>query len=324
MHAVKLACEAMATRFEIVLPGDDPVRLRAAGEAALAEIRRLEEQLSLYRATSEVARVNRGAGAGPVPVSPPVFELLERCVELWRISDGAFDITVAPLVRAWGFMQGTGRAASSGEVAAALEQVGMKHLELDSRQRTVRFTRPGMMLDLGAVGKGQALDVAAEILQEAGVERAFLHGGTSSCYGLGGAGEGADWRVAVTPDDSGGPVVGAESADSPRGGTVAVVALRNAALSVSGVRGKAVAVGGRTLGHVIDPRSGEPVTGAPLAAVVSRSAAESDALSTALLLTGAAGLEKLASRRPHLGLLCAVRAPDGKMRLAQRGWPPGV
>lgn len=313
----------MATRFEVVLPGDDPVQLRAGGEEALREIQRLEEALSLYRPTSEIARVNRAAAEEAVPVSPPVFELLELCVELWRLSDGAFDITVGPLVRAWGFMHGRGRVASASAVAAAREQVGMEHLELDPARRTVRFLRPGMMIDLGAVGKGHALDEAAEVLREAGMTSALIHSGTSSCYGFGRDEAGAVWRVAVEDRDLRAAFAGESPSAGPAGAAraLAVAPLRGGALSVSGVAGKAVPSGGRTLGHVIDPRSGEPVAGAPLAAVTGASAAETDALSTALLLLGEAGLETLGQRRPDLGLLIAGMSESGAVWVRTRGWP---
>ena len=99
----------MATRFEIALHGDDEPRLRAAAEEALDEIERLDAQLSLYRNTSEISRLNSAASAGPVRVSPPLFQLLARASDLHRETDGAFDITVGPLMRCWGFMRDTGR-----------------------------------------------------------------------------------------------------------------------------------------------------------------------------------------------------------------------
>src|SRR5580658_1889447 len=103
MPPVILALNAMATRFELVLHGENAKRLRAAGEAALAEIARLESQLSLYRPASEIARVNARAAREPVRVSPPVFRLLQQARQLQHETGGAFDITAAPLVRCWGF-----------------------------------------------------------------------------------------------------------------------------------------------------------------------------------------------------------------------------
>src|SRR5438477_1752078 len=141
-QCVRLACSAMATRFELVLHGDEPARLRAAGEEAIAEIERLEEQLSLYRPTSEIARVNGRAASEPVRVSPAVFKLLRHAKQLHRESGGAFDISIAPLVRCWGFMGGSGRMPTDEEVAQARDKVGMQFVSLDEESSTVRFARP--------------------------------------------------------------------------------------------------------------------------------------------------------------------------------------
>src|SRR5262245_34158891 len=108
MAKVTLARNAMATRFELLLHGDDPVSLRAAGEEAFDEIERLEARLSLYRPSSEIAHVNARAAREAVRVTPGVFALLEHAARLHHETNGAFDITIAPLVRCWGFMGGTG------------------------------------------------------------------------------------------------------------------------------------------------------------------------------------------------------------------------
>src|ERR1700757_3139021 len=104
MSVVTLARNAMATRFEMVLHGDDAARLRAAGEEALEEIERLESRLSLYRDSSEISHLNARASAGPVRVSPALFDLLQHAKTLHQETGGAFDISIAPLVRCWGFM----------------------------------------------------------------------------------------------------------------------------------------------------------------------------------------------------------------------------
>ena len=135
----------MATRFEIVLHGSNPVALRAAGEEALAEVERVEAQLSLYRNTSEIARVNARAAREPVLVSPAVFRLLAQAKSLSEASGGAFDVTVAPLVRAWGFMGGNGRMPEAGVVEEARSLVGFSNVLLDPKERTVRFARDGVM-----------------------------------------------------------------------------------------------------------------------------------------------------------------------------------
>jgi thiamine biosynthesis lipoprotein len=277
---VIIARHAMATRFEMALHGSRPESLRAAAESALDEIERLEAQLSIYRPGSEMTRLNASAADGPVRVEPRLFRLLQRAREISAATEGAFDITTAPLIRAWGFMGGSGHTPEPSELAAARACVGWSLVELDEAALTVRFVRPGVMLDLGAVGKGFALDCAVEVLRECGVENALIHGGTSTVCGLG-TPPGLDaWRVAL-PEPAGGN----------DGGEPTIISLRDESLSVSGVWGKSFTEGGRTYGHVLDPRLGEPVAGAQMAAVVLPSATESDALSTALLVLGSAGID---------------------------------
>ncbi len=269
----------MATRFEFVLHGANPAALRAAAEEALDEVERLENLLSLYRPQTDIARLNAHAATGPVRVAPETFRLLERGFALSRQTEGAFDLTAGPLIRAWGFMSGNGSEPDPKALVAARECVGLERVELDAATFSVRFTRPGVMLDLGSLGKGYALDRAAELLREAGVSTALLHGGTSTVIGLGGPPDAGAWRVALPDGES--------------------VTLLDASLSVSAGWGKSFRDStGRELGHVIDPRCGEPVVGARFAAVVTASATDSDALSTAALVVGAEGLDRLRERFP--------------------------
>ncbi len=302
---VLLARRAMNTRFELVLLGGREAALRAAGEEALDEIERLEERLSLFRPTSEIARLNREAAEGPVRVSPPVFQLLQRAQELWRITGGAFDPTIEPLMRAWGFRDPDAAAPTLEARAAARAVVGMDKVELDPKHRTVRFTRLGVRLDLGAIGKGYALDCAVQILREAGVASALLHGGTSSVYGLGRRPDDRPWKVAVPlPED--GPSEPAQTGASQSAGAAlgpTEFELEDCSLGVSAVRGRVHLHFGREVGHVLDPRRGAPVEHAALAAVALPSATETDALSTALLVLGVAGVVELRRHRPALRAL---------------------
>jgi thiamine biosynthesis lipoprotein len=294
MPPVIVACHAMATRFEIVLHGDNPASLRAAGEEALRLVEQLEAELSLFRAGSEIARLNSRAAQEPVRVTPGVFALLQHAQKLNEETGGAFDITVAPLVRCWGFMGGEGRMPLPEEVAEARAKVGMPLVQLNPGDYTVRFAREGVMLDLGAIGKGYAIERAAEVLREAGVTSALLHGGTSSVQAIGRPREEECWKIAIeTPSPA---------PDTPPT-LLATVLLRDESLSVSSVQEHSFRAGGRTFSHVIDPRTGDPATGTVLAAVVLPSATETDALSTALLTLGSAGHEHIASLRPGMRTL---------------------
>jgi thiamine biosynthesis lipoprotein len=325
MHVVTLARNAMATRFEMILCGENPVALRAAGEEALEEIERLEGQLSIFRPTSEIAHLNTRAAWEPVQISPPVFKLLQHARGLCEESGGAFDIAIAPLVRCWGFMGGSGQMPPPEDLAAARQVSGMRLVELDAASCSVHFTRPGVMLDLGAIGKGYAIEVAAGILREAGVTNAFLHGGTSTVYALGEPAPGQSWKVVIDAPASGPGRVYLETNSSRDPATpsqenpLAVVSLREESLSVSAAWGKWFKAGGKNYGHVIDPRSGEPAQGSLAAAVVLPSATETDALSTALLVRGAEGHQEINGLRPGMKTLVVTPGADGAPVVESRG-----
>ena len=309
MAPVTLACHAMATRFEVVLHGDNPASLRAAGEEALRLVEQLEAQLSLFRAGSEIAYLNARAAREPVRVTPALFALLQQAQKLHEESGGAFDITIAPLVRCWGYMGGDGRLARPEEVAEARSKVGMRLVQLGPEDFTVRFAREGVMLDLGAVGKGYAVERAAEVLREAGVTSALFHGGTSTVQAIGHPPGEEFWKIAIEAPSP--------SVDTPPR-LLATVPLKDEAMSVSGVWGNSFEVRGRTYGHIIDPRTGEPAVGTVLAAVVLPSATETDALSTALLALGRAGHDQIAGLRPGMRTL-VVSESGGKLSVEAKG-----
>jgi thiamine biosynthesis lipoprotein len=301
MEIVQLAHHAMATRFEFVLHGSKAGRLRAAGEEAFEEIDRLERQLSLYIPDSDIARINARAAKEPVTISPIVFRVLQQAQACHQAMRGAFDMTVAPLIRCWGFMNDTGRMPEPAAVAAARELVGLEHVHLDEAEFTVRFDRPGVMLDLGAIGKGYAIDRVAEYLREMEIENAFIHGGTSSICAMGTPCDADAWRVMIES-----PLVHMGLAKPCLEETLAFVELHNETLSVSGIWGRCFKSGGKTYGHVFDPRTGEPVPDVLMSTVILPSGTETDALSTALLVLGAPGLEVLRQFRPEARALVVL------------------
>lgn len=261
---MRLATNAMGTRFELVLAGDDGPRVRAAGEGALEEIRHWHDRLSWFDAGSFVSYVNARAWPGPVTCDPEFFALLELCREVWASSGGAFDPTIAGLMRASGFRD---LARDEDAIARARAVTGFDKVELNARARTVRFAGPGVAIELGAVGKGWALDRAARVLSEQGVTTALLHGGTSSVIGMGTPADSEGWpvRLGNRPGDP-------------------TVVLRDVSLGVSAPAGRTVADGGGPHGHVLDPRTGRSARGVSVAAVVGESCALADAWSTAVLV----------------------------------------
>ncbi|MGC8668756.1 MAG: FAD:protein FMN transferase [Chthonomonadales bacterium] len=296
----------MATRFEAVLWGASEERLRAAGEEALAEIQRCEALLSRFLPGSDIYEVNARAADQFVRVDPRVLALLDRVRVLHDASHGAFDITVGPLRRAWGFDGATGSVPAPEALERARAVVGMNLIELAAAYMSVRFLKPGVELDLGAIGKGYAVERAAEVIREAGVPGALIHGGTSTVQAIGHAPDGNPWRVGVRhPNDP--------------SDTVGVAYLEECALSVSAPHGKAFRADGRQYGHVLDPRRGCPVEGALLAAVRCPSATDSDALSTALLVLGEAFAEELADGPFNAACLLCVGA-DELERVVATAW----
>jgi thiamine biosynthesis lipoprotein ApbE len=177
---VHVSRRAMATEFEVCFPsGKCPEGTRFALDA-LGLVEAAEEQLSYFRPTSQVSRVNRSAADGPVQVEPRLFELLCLAAKLCEQTGGAYDITSAPLSEAWGFARRAGEVPSEAQLAEARTRVGGHLWELDSAQQTVRFLQPGVQINLGSIGKGYALDVCAERLLTLGMTDFLLHGGQSS------------------------------------------------------------------------------------------------------------------------------------------------
>lgn len=291
---VRLATFAMGTRFEVVLHGGDEGFLRAAGEAALMEVEGWDRRLSLFRHDSLLSFINRVAGDHAVRVDDESFGLLARCESIHRASRGAFDPTVAPLMRAYGLHSRQGHGGEAPSVEQARELVGFDGVELDHARRTVRFRRPGMALDLGSIAKGYALDAACVALREAGVRGALVHGGTSGIVAIGSPEEGEGWAVAIRPPPG-----------SPDGLAVPVVRLRDESLSVSAPHGRSALGPAGEASHVLDPRSKAPVLGARLSAVVGPSAADADAWSTALLV-----LRRMPHGAPH-GVGWVLRDEEG-------------
>jgi FAD:protein FMN transferase len=292
---LSLSIQAMATRFEMVLLGEDEVGLRAAGEEALREIERVEEQLSRYRQESEIATLNRLAAHRPVRVSPPLFRLLEDCRRFTAATAGAFDVTIGPFMRAWRFTDGRGGFPSPQDLATARAVTGIDHLIFDPDTFTIAFDCPGVEIDLGGYGKGYAIERAIEILREYRVRSALLHGGTSS--------------VAVIGPDTRGPATWSIRLQSPL--SPEPVNLHDEALSVSAVHGRSFRVGEREYGHVINPATGEPVVDTLAAAAIGPSAAVCEVISTALLVRGVGWLPEAQLRFPGYRMLLAHRDPQG-------------
>ncbi|HEY9900788.1 MAG TPA: FAD:protein FMN transferase [Pantanalinema sp.] len=242
-----------------------------AMERAFTEVKRLDGCLSTYRPESELSRVNRGAARGWVGVSAETLALLRRSLSYAEQSGGAFDPTVAPLVRAWGFKYLDYRMPDEAAIARARAKVGYRGVRLDPR-RGVRFERPGMELDLGAIAKGYAVDRALAVLRANGAIAARVDaGGNQGVWGPPEVGEA--WSFGIKHPREEGEVLG-------------VVPLKAGGVSTSGDAERGFWKDGVRYGHVVDPATGRPVQGRLSVTVVAPTAEEADALSTTLYVLG--------------------------------------
>lgn len=285
-----LACheesrEAMGSTASVRACGAEPAELRAAVGDALDEVDRLDRMLSHYRGKSPLSSLNREAANGPVVVPPELADVLATSLRWSRDSDGAFDVTVGPLMKAWGFFRDEGRVPEPAELARAREAVGFRHVVLDPEAGSVRFDRPGVELDLGGIGKGYAVDRVVALLRRRGVVSALVNLGGSSVYGLGAPPGAESWEVALL-----------DPSDPSR--VARRVPLRDRALSVSGAHGRRFEQDGTTYTHVMDPRSGRPVAGVLGVAVLSASATDGDALDNVLFVQGLEQARAFVARLP--------------------------
>lgn len=298
----------MATLFEVVFPWGTPAA-NALADRVLDEIDRLEAQLTVYRSSSEVSRLNCIAARAPVPVEKGLFELLRLCQTISAATGGAFDVTAGPLIKAWGFYRRQGRVPTAEELEKARSSVGMQFVELEPSSLRVRFLRPGMEINLGSVGKGYALDVVARRL----VGRpALLQGGTSS--------------VLATEPPPGHPAGWEVGIQSPvRKRRLGTLRLSNRAMAVSGTTVQWFDYNGRRAGHLLDPRSGQPASGTLLAVAVASSAALADALATAFFVLGEEGTRQYCRNHPDVGaILLTESAEDAPVvvNLTEEAWRP--
>ena len=265
----------MACRFEILLPATATTDVAAARQA-LDHADRLEQAWSVFRDDSDLSQINREAGDGPCPLDDELSALLRRCDRLSAATDGAFDITATPLSRCWRLLQREGRMPSPDAIAEARARTGRHLVEIRDRRgrpSTVRFTRPGVELNLGAIGKGYAVGCVAAHLRQTGVAHALVSAGDSSVEAVGAPPGG--WPIALRGHDAG-----------------ARLWLRHGALATSGAGEQGFEHNGVRLGHVLDPRTGWPARGVSRVTVAAADAADADALATAFFVGGPALAER--------------------------------
>lgn len=308
IHSLVVGRDLMACRFEVVFNAGEVENATELAVDALDLVEHIESRITVYRDTSELARLNATAAQGWQSVSPDLFALLLHARDLAARTDGAFDCASGALTRAWGFLERRGRTPADDALAAARERSGLGLVEFDEQGRRVRFLRPGVELNLGAIGKGWAIDRAVAALQMAGVASVLVHGGQSSVRGRGVQGP-------ALPGRRGWPI-GLRHPLRPAQ-RLATITLDDRALGTSGSGTQFFVDRGHKLGHILDPRTGRPAAAGVISAtVIAPEAADADALSTALYVLGPEGLAGVAPAGGEVGAILAVAGgPPGTVRV---------
>jgi thiamine biosynthesis lipoprotein len=264
---------AMGTTFTLIAYGEGQENLEQAAEAAFNEAERLEGMLSNYRPQSEWSKINREAAKHPVRVTPELFHLLEACVAYSQASEGAFDITVGPLMRVWGFFRGTGSLPPPEQVASVMPSVGYRNLILDPKTQTVSFRKAGVEIDPGGIGKGYAVDRMIEKLKERNIRSALISAGGSSIYAMGNPPGDKGWDVKIR---------------DPRqwSETIEDVYLKDQSMSTSGGYERFFEVDGKIYSHIMDPRTGYPASGVVSVSVIAPKTIDSEAWTKPFFILG--------------------------------------
>jgi thiamine biosynthesis lipoprotein len=262
----------MGTLFRIVVYAKDAATARQASKEAFARVSALNAIMSDYQSTSELMQLCGKAGKGPVKASDELFFVLSRAQEVSRRSEGAFDVTVGPVVRLWRRARRTQRLPDAEKLKGARALVGYKEVVLDDRAQTVTLRKPGMQLDLGGIAKGYAADEALKVLARHGLTRALVAAGGDIAVHDAPPGK-PGWTIEISAVD--------EGKEGPRR-----LELANAAVSTSGDAEQYVEIDGTRYSHIVDPRTGIGLVGRMSATVVAPNGITSDSLTKVVAVLG--------------------------------------
>lgn len=306
---------AMGTAFTITLVGtpgqDSPSSLARVAREAFAEIDALEARISSWRSASQTSQVNRYAFERPVRVTPDVASFLLEAQRIYRDTGGAFDCTIGPLIDLWRKARESDAPPPQSKIDEIRAQIGFDKVQIDAESRTVRFTSPGIQLNFGAIGKGNALDVAAETLARYGVTTALLDGGASTFLATAPPPGQPGWTVRVKDPYNGEEVL-------------VETVLTQGAFSTSSNAEKGSEAADQRFGHILDPRTGRPARGKLLAMSLTDTAAEADALSTAFFVLDVEAIRAYCRANPAARAIVVTRDDTGnteetRINFEQRG-----
>jgi FAD:protein FMN transferase len=299
---IRFSTRTMGTQATLTLVGTDSLALAPLAARAMASFARVDSLMSNWTSSSEVARINGAldgtVGGGPLALESETARVIAAALRVAAASEGAFDPTVEPLVRLWGFLGGAQQVPDSAAIAALLPEVGFRQLRLGEAGDGLSAQRPGLRLDLGGIAKGYAVDCVRDTLLALGVGDALID--LSGNIALLGAPPGREaWRLGLR-----------DPAD--RATTLGRLSLPRAAVATSGDYEQFFAQDGKRYGHILDPRRGWPVDSLASVTVVMDSATLADAWATALTVLGPAAARRLAAARPDMDVILVERRPEAE------------
>ena len=298
----------MGLPFRITLFAPDEAAAKAAADAAFARVAALNGVLSDYDDESELSRLSRTSGSGtPVPVSDDLWRVLERGQAMAVRTDGAFDLTVGPLVNLWRRARRKQELPSPELIAEMRARVGFRNLKLNAEKRTAELLIADMRLDAGSIGKAYAVDAALAVLKQRGITRALVGGGGDMAAGDPPPGL-PGWRIEVASLD-------APDAPPPR-----IVHLANRGIATSGDVFQKVEIDGKRYSHIVDPHTGLGLTDHSLVTVIAPDCFTANCYTTSASVLGPERGLKLIDETPGIAGLI-VRKPGEKIELIKsRAW----
>ena len=292
----------MGTFARVVAITDDIATGNQCIESALDEINNVDNLMSDYKEDSEISRVNADAFARPVIVGPATFDVIQKSIEISKLTDGAFDITVGPLVKLFRTARDTGRAPTTEQIDDAKAKVGYEKLVLNDADKTIRFTVEAMSLDLGAIAKGYAVDKAIEAARKHGALGAMVDiGGDVRCFGTPPKGK-ETWIIGLQdPNSHGGP------------GLLLKLKIENAAVTTSGDYQQYAIIDGKRQSHILDRKTGKSAQRLSSVTIIAANATTADALATAVTVIGPKKGLELIETIPNTEAFLISPAPTYKL-----------
>ena len=282
----------MGTLFNIILYAPDQATAQKAAREAFARVEQLNDILSDYKADSELMRLGKKAGGPPVPVSEDLFKVLEASQEIAKLSDGAFDVSISPVVRLWRKARRTRVMPSADEIRKALDLVDYRKIRLSPKGRTVQLLLMHMLLDVGGIAKGYAAEAALDVLRQHGAPRALVAAG-------------GDIAAGDPPPDTEGWKIGIAPLKDPQGPPRYHVVLKNRCVSTAGDSNQQRRdIGGSRYSHIVDPKTGLGLVGPRSVTIIARHGLIADGLDTAICIMGRErGLKLIESMDDVAGIL---------------------